>query len=127
MKEEYLTLNDLSRIFRTSVATLRKRMAEGVITPRKRTRRGYVFAKSDINKLKRRDVARKFNFSTGYRRDVELPTSEELELLETYIREGNVKNKLSKKLGISRQRLSQKMASIAYRRLFSETLEGEKQ
>jgi len=122
MKEEELTLNDLSEFFGTSVSTLRKRMKEGILVPHKRTRRGYIFLKSDMEKLDKEDMARKFKFSSSYRRDVKQPTNKELEFLETYIREGNPKNKLSKKIGVSRQRLSQIMRSIAYRKIYSETL-----
>lgn len=122
-KEEYLTLNQLSTIFEASATTIRRRVKEGVLTPRKKTRRGYLFAKSDIDKLKKRDVVRKFNLPAGYRRQLSPPTKRELEFLEKYILEGNRK-RTARSLGISRQRLAQKAASIAYRKVYFETIKG---
>ena len=123
--EEYLTLDDLSAKFGVSYTTLRTRMKEGVITPEKRTKDGYQFPKSEIDKLKKEDLVRRFKIQKGHRNRMEEPTDKELELLEKYILEGN-RGKISGKMEISRQRLAQRIKSIAYRLVYFNTVDNGK-
>jgi len=111
---DYFTLNDLAKKFEVSITTLRKRMQENILVPNVKTTRGYLFLKTDVEKLDKKEIVRKFKFSAGYRRDIAQPTEKELLQLEEYVVDGD-RRKMSKRLGISRQRLSQRMMAIGYR------------
>lgn len=122
MKEKkYLILDDLAKFFEASPATLRKRIKEGILVPHKKTKNGYLFLTSEIKKLDKRDIVRKFNLPVGYRRELSPPTPKELNLLKKYILDAN-RTKMAQKMGISRQRLHQKVTAIAYKEKYFQVI-----